>query len=270
MALSSSLQTPSHAQTTDTLLAADLRNTVQKRDTEVESDSNFRILERKEVNHRRYSSATEILQIVNARSLTLGLQLTSDPSTGRSVPTNSSHGSRNRATIAPETVAHLLSDQVAGMTFDDGNQIWVKSRNSSNTENTSHKGSAGSDVTDDDLLGAIPDLSVDEIEELRKLTASEYAAKMVASASASDCVSKHNSAASEGHTRPPADKIPMADSRPQTADGKQTGMDEVSSAPSKYSHLASSGPTAETRATSWGDEAFGRQQCGLDAADRHS
>ncbi|MCJ1472517.1 hypothetical protein MMC13_001165 [Lambiella insularis] len=95
-------------------------------------------------------------------------QPSSGMSTTRSVPTGSSSGSGNKATIAPDKVSHLLSDHVAGMAFDRTRQVWVRKRSAENTKDDDADRTA-SDLTEDDPLKEIPDLSVDELEELNRV-----------------------------------------------------------------------------------------------------
>lgn len=259
MALSSSLKSLKIARSTE-IPFADVRNAVQEDDDHLESDSNIRILACTKGTHKReqLSSATGVpANTINAQPQSFGSHSTSGPSTQCSVPSSSSRGSRNRAIIAPETVAHLLSNQVAGMTFDHEKQIWVKSRNSSKAEGSCKKGSNCSEITDGDLLGEIPDLSVDEIEELRRIKVVDYPSKRLPSAS--DRISNHDHAILDAKARPSAETKESSDSRPQTANSQQTGLGDFSSAPSKFSHFASSNLVPETRTTSWGDEAFARK-----------
>ena len=91
----------------------------------------------------------------------------SGPSTRRSIPTSSSSISRNKAVIVPENIPHLLSDHVGGMTFDRAKQIWIR-RRISRSNNANHQEVFGSDMTDDPLK-EIPDLSVDELEEMKRV-----------------------------------------------------------------------------------------------------
>lgn len=269
MALSSSLKSLKVARSAENP-SADVRNAVQEDDAHLESDSNIRILGRTKGTHKRKQSpsATEVpLSTTDAQPQSFGSHSTSGPSTQCSIPSSSSRGSRNRAIIAPETVAHLLSDQVAGMTFDHEKQIWVKSRNSSKAEGSCKKGSNSSEITDGDLLGEIPDLSVDEIEELRRIKVVDYPSERLPSAS--DRISNHDHAILDAKSQPSAKTQASSNSRPQTANSQQTGLGDVSSAPSKYSHFASSNLVVpETRTTSWGDEAFARKVSGKGAANQ--
>ncbi|MCJ1380438.1 hypothetical protein MMC17_003541 [Xylographa soralifera] len=95
-------------------------------------------------------------------------QPSSGPSTTRSIPTGSSSGSGNKAMIAPDKVSHLISDNIGGMTFDRIRQVWIRKRSADNTSNEDPE-RTGSELTEDDPLKEIPDLSVDELEEMRRI-----------------------------------------------------------------------------------------------------
>ena len=254
MTLSSSLKSLKIGQPNDTAMTIELKDIARQQGENMESDLNIRIIERKQ----QHSSAETVIPVLpnDTQPQSFGSQTTSGPSTGQSIPTNSSRGSRNKAVIAPETVAHLLSDQVAGMTFDHDRQVWVKSRNSSKAAGEDMSGEADPEMTDDEL-GAIPDLSVDEIEEIRRVKQTESSRKPMASQS--DHVAHSDHAISDQHGASSNPSL-EASSRPQTADGTQSNTQDASSAPSKFSRYASNDPISETRATSWADEALRRQQ----------
>ena len=263
LALSSSLRSLKIAQSTGYRDTAGLRSAVRKSDAQLESDANTRILRRAaETDEQNESTPTTETNfpIPNVHSQSFGSHSTSGPSTARSIPTNSSRGSRNKAVIAPETVAHLLSDQVAGMTFDHEKQIWVKSRNSSKSESPSQKGSASSEVIDDDILGAIPDLSVDEIEELRRMKAIDYPSKSLASTL--DQISNRDHAKSDVRGEYLTANATASNLRPNTANRPRISTEEINFAPTKHSQFASSDPAPETRVTSSGDECAGRKPSG--------
>ena len=175
--------------------------------------------------------------------------LTSGPSTSRSNPTGSSHSSTNRLVIAPETVAHLLSDQMAGMFFDRQKQLWVKRKGSANVDNDENLDRTVSDGTEDDLFGDIPDLSVDEMKELKRVKES------MSSIRSSDPVVNNVSDPDHAIITEPIESV-VGDARPRTADGRTIAAVEDSSAPSKFSHFAWSGHQPGTRATSWGEAAL--------------
>lgn len=246
MTLSSSLKSLKIGQPNDTAMTIELKDIARQQDEDIESDLNIRILERKQ----QHSSAETVIPALpnDTQAQSFGSQTTSGPSTGQSIPTNSSRGSRNKAVIAPETVAHLLSDQVAGMTFDHDRQVWVKSRNPSKATNEDVSGEADPEMTDDEL-GAIPDLSVDEIEELCRIKRTESLRNPIVSQSDHVEICDH---ATSHHHGPSSDQ--------HTAGGTQSNTQDTSSAPSKFSRSASNGPIPETRTSSWADEASKRQQ----------
>lgn len=178
---------------------------------------------------------------------------TSGPSTGRSLHTISSRGSGNRVVIAPETVSHLLSDQIAGMRFDHDKQVWIKRKVVSRTDDLQVPHCASSEMTDEDLLREIPDLSVDEIQEMQRVK--DAAASLKRTGSESDGISNHDYAKPSIRDGAFRARDEYQDDRPRTAEGAVLPAHD-SSTPSKFSRFASSGPFAETRATSWGDDAL--------------
>lgn len=187
----------------------------------------------------------------NNKFRSIASQSASDPSTGRSLNTGSSRGSKNKAVIAPETISHLLSDQVAGMRYDQEKQVWVKfSASSTKGSLKAHSGTA-SEMTED-LLAEIPDLSVDELEEMQRIKDAVSSLKSMGSLSKGISNIDHAKLAKAQNKQPLDDEI--YDPRPRTAETATTASQEDSSAPSKYSRFASSGPIPETRATSWGDD----------------
>ncbi|KAL8798865.1 MAG: hypothetical protein Q9182_006321 [Xanthomendoza sp. 2 TL-2023] len=187
---------------------------------------------------------------------TYGSQSSSGPSSGRSVPTASSGGSRSsgtKAVIAPQVVSHLLTDNVGGMTFDHNKHVWVKRKGSQGSQAPATHSRSGSDITEN-LFEDIPDLSVDESREQQHIHRIIASVKVLGSAS--DRISNYDHV--QGR---PVDDQP---SRPQTRDSAVTGTVDQSSAPSKFSHFASSGLVPETRATSWGDEIIAGKSNHLD------
>ena len=180
-------------------------------------------------------------------------QSSSGPSSSRSNPTGSSRSSTRRMVIAPETVAHLLSDQMAGMVFDHQRQLWVKRKSFPNVGGMGDLDHSASEGTEEDLLGDIPDLNVNEMDELKRVKDAISSIKTLGSAA--EKISTHDQAEhAEVPQIPSPGREAIGNARPRTADGKCIEAVENSSAPSKYSHFASSGPAPGTRATSWGDE----------------
>ncbi|KAL9609274.1 MAG: hypothetical protein Q9167_005943 [Letrouitia subvulpina] len=201
-------------------------------------------------------------ETIASRPRSHGSQSDSGQSTGRSVPTESSRGSRSsvaRAVIAPSVVSHLLPDQIAGMTFDHGKQVWVKCKTSQNLSRSQSHSRTGSELTED-LLRDIPDLSVDELEE-RRCTEFEKD-REEDSVVALETVSDHNHTTELHSMRGSHHNINgQESSRPPTRKDADRELIDESLVPSKFSKLVSGGPIPETRATSWGNnEALGKNQ----------
>ncbi len=254
IALSSSLKTLQIEQSKTDPEAPD--DHAQDHNTGMESDPpNMRIIRHTSQVQKKNGSSSLAQDIpalgAEIKVQSYGSQSTSCTSTGRSIPTGSSRGSGKRAVIAPETVSHLLSDHVAGMTFDHAKQVWVKRKTSK--EDASQTNRAPSEVTEDDPFGDVPDLSIDELEELAKIKQAVSTADLP---SGSNQVSQRDYAVeAEMHVTVPNGLQDPQDSRPHTAGGQVTGPKEPSSAPSNFTRFTSSVAIAETRATSWGDEA---------------
>ncbi|KAL0940409.1 conserved leucine-rich repeat protein [Colletotrichum truncatum] len=105
----------------------------------------------------------------------------SGASTNRTIHTGSSHNSESRKTIAPQSVSHLIPDQVGSMYLDRQQNIWIKRRGGSIRPRSSHHTHSHilpSEDSEDDPFASIPDLSVDmtkEMQNLRLMTAQKEA-----------------------------------------------------------------------------------------------
>lgn len=234
--------------------------TCNSRSSSAESDPpNIRILDRRPTGETPTRAS-------HAKTRSFGSNTNSDPSTGRSLQAASSSGSRTKMVIAPATISHLLSDQMAGMTFDRERQVWVKHKSLPNPD---MQNGGDSETTDRDLLGEIPDLSVDELDEIQRIKDSATTFKGLRSNSdgiskldyAKPCVVQEQKS---HHGRI------SQDDRPRTAEGAPLPNKEDSSVESKLSRFASSGPIPETRATSWGEEALQQNRSAVQAANSTS
>jgi protein NUD1 len=150
--------------------------TSQSQGSTIESDPpNIRITENREQQRKRKYSTSSAPASGDgpheAEFASLGSNASSSQSTSRSIPTGSSRGSDSRRVIAPHTVSHLIPEQLAGMVFDRERNIWVKRKQVSGE--LAAQALSLPDDTDDDPFGDIPDLSVDEMEELQRLKAVE-------------------------------------------------------------------------------------------------
>ena len=168
----------------------------------------------------------------------------SSQSTSRSIPTGSSRGSDSRGVIAPQSVSHLIPAQFAGMIFDHERTMWVK-RKTVNGESgrSGEQNFLPSDETEDDPFGDIPDLSVDETQELQRIKAVVAKRKEEARVAHKNFNRKHQGVLSCDESQRPANIAPSSG-------------DMSPSEPSKLTRFASSGtiPETNTRLTSWGDE----------------
>lgn len=151
----------------------------------------------------------------------------SEDSLGRTIATSASHKSDNVATLAPNKVAHLIPDEVAGMTYDPNQKAWVRTKSPSKEHKV--QGDLSVNDSEEDPLQHIPDLTVDELREITRL------------------------ASPSKPEQKPRDVTANAQ-RPQTRDGQGMPAVASSSVPSKMSQFAWSGHKTETRATSWSEQ----------------
>lgn len=274
LAISSSLKNLQISQS-NALAAPDLGN--QEADecynSDTESDPpNVRIRESTVQEHKRTDSTTTYNASISEfqrQHRSHGSQSTSGPSTSRSNPTGSSHSSTNKMVIAPETVAHLLADEMAGMAYDHQRQVWVRCKSTPKIGGMDNLNRSASEGTEEDFFRDIPDLSVNEMEELQRVK--EAVSSVRSLGSTKDKISVPDLAISpKQHPEVHSLHETAADVRPRTADGKSIDPVDNSSAPSKYSHFAFSGPApgTSTRATSWGDNAMPPKEAQLPAMPR--
>ncbi|PNS18756.1 Septation initiation network scaffold protein cdc11 [Sphaceloma murrayae] len=162
-------------------------------------------------------------------------------STGRTQGTSSSKKSDNVATLAPDAVAHLIPEEVGGMTFDRTQGKWVRVKQERTETINRRSPYPQSNITsDDDPFDNIPDLTVDEINEIQRTQSARKPQSVDFSAQRS-----------QGHARfSSQDDTTFA--RPGTGnDGTHYAL--KSSVAPGHSMLDSS-HQVETRATSWATE----------------
>ena len=162
-------------------------------------------------------------------------------SSAGSNPTGSSTGSGNKAVIGPEKISHLISDQVGGMTFDRTKQLWVRRKTSKCKGNHGFDGT-GSDFTDEDPLGDIPDLSVDEQEELERIRAAALGSRPPSSGTSTGCEAPPVLSALE------PERIPLQ------AQEENVNQDANSATPSNHSRLLSCESETESQRPPCGHE----------------
>lgn len=96
-----------------------------------------------------------------------------DPSTNsteRTVQSISSQRNKSLPVIRPHKVTHLIQTEQAGMRFDVEKQAWIRCRIAT-TQHELKPTLSSSAGTDDDPLGQIPDLSVNEFDEVGRVHA---------------------------------------------------------------------------------------------------
>jgi protein NUD1 len=205
---------------------------------------NIRITENPSQRKRKHSSSSA--QSLHSQPSKPGIQSHGSQSSSassstrrtRSIPTGSSTRSETLQVIPPHKVSHLIPGQVAGMVYDQANNLWVKRKNAGDKSE--------SETSEEDPFGGIPDLSVNEAEELERIKLTAEQSRYLLDRT--------------GGSSPPEDQIERVYPK-----GEEIGYGspisareaedtaETSSTQSKNSRLASSGLQPETRATSWGE-----------------
>ncbi|CAK7272691.1 Protein nud1 [Sporothrix epigloea] len=149
--------------------------TLLSEEYEISDPPNIRISTNPERQDQQFGEVDENPTKASQRSVSSG------PSSVGSIPTGSSRGSDTKKTIAPQTVSHLIPDQVGNMILDRDRNIWIKRRNGSgaSAQHTQSIPSAMrapsshsillSEGSEEDPFADIPDLSVDATMELYNL-----------------------------------------------------------------------------------------------------
>ena len=87
------------------------------------------------------------------------------------IPTGSSQGSHAKGVLSSDMVSHLIPEQVNGFTYDRSRKQWVKEKVRPSSEKPK-----GEDSEDDPFMD-IPDLSVDELQEMMRIQSSSSPTK---------------------------------------------------------------------------------------------
>ncbi|KAL3445384.1 hypothetical protein BJX65DRAFT_150160 [Aspergillus insuetus] len=148
----------------------------------------------------------------------------------RSFPTGSSQGSHAKGVLSSDIVSHLIPEQVNGLTYDRLKHQWVKENDKQPRAN--QRGRDG----DDDPFKDIPDLSVDELEEMMRTQNSGSPQK------AKSSQPERSDSPQDKASNPGAETAPVAPSV------------NLSSVQSGISQSTSTQPTSGTRETSWGTD----------------
>jgi len=207
--------------------------------------SNIQITEYPELQRKRKHSTSsappEATNNHDAEFPSQGSNVSSDTSTRRSVPTGSSRGSESKHIITPHTVSHLIPEQLAGMIFDRDKRIWVKQKIVSGEQQ--YDDVLPSEDTDEDPFGDIPDLTVDETQELSRIKA--VTARKREEDRISEVQRYQNTQQDIEHIAP--DHPALSTRNPAASNVDST----TSTEPSKLIRLASSTAAQVTRLTSW-------------------
>lgn len=190
-------------------------------------------------NPNRHARAAAVDEAISSQPRT---QYSAGSSLGHTIATTASRRSDHVATLAPEAVAHLIPQEIAGMSFDRENGKWVRQKSPSkeHRHQEEEEDRTGMHDSEDDPFGNIPDLSIDTMKEHAVRTASPLRPKPTSETILEDTEK---------------DELVTEEMRPVTREGKGTTFTDTSSVPSKTSNFAWSYPKTETRATSWSTQA---------------
>jgi hypothetical protein len=154
-----------------------------------------------------------------------------------SVHTGSSQNSQAKGVLSSDLVAHLIPEQVNGFTYDKSKNLWIKNV----AEQPAPQVPYDDENENNDPFQDIPDLSVDELQEMMRVHGLDSPSKRL---SANQNLDSHSRA---GGTSPR-----KGDVRPHTRDGDPSV--NASSVQSRATRFTSSVPNSGTRATSWGTD----------------
>jgi hypothetical protein len=170
--------------------------------------------------------------------LTFNTHTSSKSLSARSVPTGSSQSSHAKGVLSSDLVSHLIPEQVNGLTYDRYKHQWIKERSEVSVERPKGEDS------EDDPFRDIPDLSVDELQEMMKMQNSPSPDR-----------TRDSILADDDNVRSPLSRktgSPSSLVRSQTKEGEQSVA--ASSLQSKKTGSTSSNANSATRVTSWGSE----------------
>ncbi|KAF2031969.1 hypothetical protein EK21DRAFT_61931 [Setomelanomma holmii] len=190
-------------------------------------------------NPHRHTKSNDLEENLGSQPRTARTQHSTGSSIGQTVATSASRRSDHVATLAPEAVAHLIPQEVAGMSFDREKNIWVRQKSPSKEHRQQEEDRSALHDSEDDPFGNIPDLTVDDTKEHEVRTGSPVRPQPTAETILEDTEK---------------DQL-EAYNRPVTREGKGIAFTDTSSVPSKMSNFGWSYPKTETRATSWSTQA---------------
>ncbi|KAH7414035.1 hypothetical protein DE146DRAFT_707799 [Phaeosphaeria sp. MPI-PUGE-AT-0046c] len=187
-------------------------------------------------NPNRHARTDE--EAIATHSHTDGTQQSTGSSLGQTVVTSASRRSDHVATLAPEAVAHLIPQEIAGMSFDREKNMWVRQKSPSKEHRQPEVDATDLPDSEDDPFGNIPDLTVDDLKEQQTESGSPVRPNPTAETMLEDST-----------------EDVLDEERPVTREGKGIAFTDTSSVPSKMSNFGWSYPKTDTRATSWSTQA---------------
>ncbi|KAE8377035.1 hypothetical protein BDV26DRAFT_221686 [Aspergillus bertholletiae] len=170
---------------------------------------------------------------------TINTQISAKSLSARSVPTGSSQSSHAKGVLSSDIVSHLIPEQVNGLTYDRHRHQWIREKSEVSFEKPKGEDS------EDDPFRDIPDLSVDELQEMMRMQNSPSPERTENSVLSEDANSQSPLSRKTGSPSPVT--------RPGTKDVEPLVV--ASSLLSKATRSTSSIPHSATRVTSWGSEA---------------
>ncbi|GFF24245.1 hypothetical protein IFM58399_00589 [Aspergillus lentulus] len=168
--------------------------------------------------------------------LTMDTHVSSKSLSSRSIPTASSFSSHAKGVLSSDLVSRLIPEQVNGFTYDRSKHQWVKEKHEQSQEKP--KG----DDSEDDPFKDIPDLSVDELQEMMRvhsLSSPDKTKSLPPSQRGENFTSSAGTRISDSKSG--------SGSQPAVAEAPASG----STLRSKLTRFTSSAPISETGATSW-------------------
>ncbi|PWY64206.1 leucine-rich repeat protein [Aspergillus eucalypticola CBS 122712] len=173
--------------------------------------------------------------------LTINTHFSGKSLSARSIPAgSSSQSSHAKGVLSSDIVSHLIPEQVNGLTYDRYRNQWVKETIQKSP------GKPKGEESEDDPFKDIPDLSVDELQEMMRMQSSLSPDKTKGSSVRGEENARQSSPS-------PRKASHQSERRPQTKEGEPSV--NISSVQSKTTPFTSRFSNSETRATSWGSEA---------------
>ncbi|PWY68457.1 hypothetical protein BO70DRAFT_417431 [Aspergillus heteromorphus CBS 117.55] len=168
--------------------------------------------------------------------LTINTHISAKSLSARSIPTGSSQSSHAKGVLSSDIVSHLIPEQVNGLTYDRDRNQWVKEGPKQSP------GRPKGEESEDDPFKDIPDLSVDELQEMMRMQSS------LSPERARDSVQGQDGA--QQGSPSPRNAFSQSERRPQEKERDPSA--NFSSLQSKATPFTSKLSNPETRATSWG------------------